>query len=120
VSARHEEHKVQRNRPGNRRQAVNPDLESPCRTIQPRSRSLNRCDGLIFGRCQQPKVAAACELSIHDEGIGFDPVNCAAGYGTTGMEEHARALGGTLSIASTLDKGTVRLQLPLVQPASDQ
>ena len=42
VSARHEEHKAQRDRHGNYRQAVNLDLESPCRIVQRRSRCLNR------------------------------------------------------------------------------
>ena len=63
----------------------------------------------------QLRVAGAfCELSIHDDGIGFDPSNRAAGYGILGMEERARALGGTLTISSNRGEGTtVRLRLPL-------
>ena len=70
---------------------------------------------------QLRRIVETCELSIHDDGIGFDPVNRAAGYGILGMEERARALGGTLDIASGPGKGTtVRLRLQLPGPASDR
>jgi len=69
---------------------------------------------------QLRRIDGTCELSIHDDGIGFDPANAAAGYGILGMEERARALGGTLDVASALGSGTtVRLRLPLPEPAPD-
>jgi len=60
------------------------------------------------------RADAGCELRVHDDGRGFDPSRRAAGFGILGMEERARALGGTLVIASRTAQGTdVRLRLPL-------
>ena len=54
------------------------------------------------------------ELVVRDDGGGFDSSNRSAGFGILGMEERARALGGTLAIRSRAGEGTeVRLQLPL-------
>ena len=63
-----------------------------------------------------------CELTIGDDGIGFDPSARTAGYGILGMEERAIALGGALAITSAAGEGcTVRLRLPLqeARPASE-
>jgi signal transduction histidine kinase len=61
---------------------------------------------------------AGCELRVHDDGSGFDPSSRTAGFGILGMEERARALGGTLTIDSRPGLGTdVRLRLPLAEPA---
>lgn len=55
-------------------------------------------------------------LSVTDEGRGFDsgaPAVRSRRLGLTSMEERARALGGTLEIASELGEGTtVRLEVP--------
>jgi signal transduction histidine kinase len=60
------------------------------------------------------RVGAGCELRVRDDGSGFDPSRRAAGFGILGMEERARALGGTLTIDSRPGRGTdVRLRLPL-------
>ena len=60
-----------------------------------------------------------CQLTIVDDGEGFDPAGRASGYGILGMEERAIALGGTLTIASAPGQGcTVRLRLPLPEPMS--
>jgi signal transduction histidine kinase len=57
---------------------------------------------------------AGCELRVHDDGKGFDPAKRTSGFGILGMEERARALGGTLTIDSRTGQGTdVRLWLPL-------
>ena len=63
-----------------------------------------------------------CELTIDDDGIGFDPSARTSGYGILGMEERAIALGGALAITSAVGEGcTVRLRLPLpeARPASE-
>jgi signal transduction histidine kinase len=61
-----------------------------------------------------------CEVTIGDDGVGFDPANREPGYGILGMEERAIALGGTLTIASTCANGCiVRLRLPLPATALD-
>jgi signal transduction histidine kinase len=55
-----------------------------------------------------------CELTIVDDGVGFDPKARTSGYGILGMEERAIALGGTLAITSAVGEGcTVRLRLQL-------
>ncbi len=57
------------------------------------------------------------EVSIHDNGIGFDPDECvgkSGHYGLLGMRERARILGGSLVIESDSSRGSIlRLELPL-------
>ena len=54
-----------------------------------------------------------CELSVEDDGRGFDVGAARSGYGILGMEERARALGGTLVLDSAPGHGaTVRLRFP--------
>jgi signal transduction histidine kinase len=60
------------------------------------------------------------ELSIEDDGSGFDMGAQRSGYGILGMEERARALGGTLIIDSAAGRGTiVRLHFPWPQRHAD-
>lgn len=59
-------------------------------------------------------AGTGCELRVRDDGTGFQPAERTAGFGILGMEERARALGGTLTIDSGAGQGTdVRLHLPL-------
>ena len=59
------------------------------------------------------RAGVGCELQVRDDGQGFDPSERTAGFGILGMEERARALGGTFTIDSRVGQGTdVRLQLP--------
>jgi PAS domain S-box-containing protein len=54
-------------------------------------------------------------LSIRDDGVGFDPaaVRGAGGLGLVSMEERARMAGGTLSVSAGPGRGTrVRLIIP--------
>jgi signal transduction histidine kinase len=55
-------------------------------------------------------------LTVDDDGVGFDPAAAALRsrrLGLTSMEERARALGATLTIASSAGSGTrVRLEVP--------
>jgi len=55
--------------------------------------------------------------TIQDDGIGFANVNTASrGIGLIGMEERARELGGTMTVWSQPNKGTVvEIKLPLVR-----
>jgi signal transduction histidine kinase len=56
-------------------------------------------------------------LTVDDDGVGFDPAAAALRsrrLGLTSMEERARALGATLTIASSAGSGTrVRLEVPV-------
>lgn len=59
---------------------------------------------------------ANLRLSIHDDGIGFDPsaARGGGGLGLVSMEERARIAGATLSIQGRPDHGTrVKLAVPI-------
>ena len=62
-----------------------------------------RCDG------------GAIEISVADDGIGFDPDgSVATGFGVIGMRERVELAGGELSVLRGPDAGTVvRARLPL-------
>lgn len=52
------------------------------------------------------------ELSIVDDGAGFDPEQRGNGYGLLGMEERANLVGGSLEVSSLPGEGTqVRLTI---------
>ena len=54
------------------------------------------------------------EVSIRDDGAGFDPTNRTEGFGVLGMRERAALLHGTLDIQSAPGLGTtVRCTLPV-------
>jgi len=54
------------------------------------------------------------ELTVRDNGSGFDAERAADGNGLTSMKRRATRLGGTLEIRSSRDQGTVvRLLVPL-------
>ncbi len=56
------------------------------------------------------------ELSVRDDGAGFDPTTAARSgrFGLITMAERARAVGGTLDVRSTLGEGTtVALSVPV-------
>jgi two-component system NarL family sensor kinase len=54
-------------------------------------------------------------LSISDNGSGFDPASVPAGrYGIVGLNERAKLLGGSLQLTSALGQGTlVQVSVPL-------
>jgi two-component system sensor histidine kinase UhpB len=56
-------------------------------------------------------------LTVCDDGLGVDPTR-PRGYGTTGMEERVRALGGRYMLETEISQGTcVRILIP-VRPGS--
>lgn len=58
-------------------------------------------------------------IEVRDNGRGFEPAGVEAGRGLPGMHQRARALGGDLTIESTVGRGTVwRLALPKPPPMS--
>ncbi len=58
------------------------------------------------------------EVSIRDDGQGFDPTNRTDGFGVLGMRERAALLHGTLDIESAPGQGTtVRCTLPVQRRA---
>ena len=54
------------------------------------------------------------DLSVRDDGAGFDPAMRTAGFGLLGMRERAELLGGTLTVDSVPGQGTtVRARIPV-------
>ncbi len=63
----------------------------------------------------------ALELSIQDDGCGFDPLTAPqpGSFGLVGMGERARLAGGSLEVATVPGHGTrVTVRLPLADPAA--
>jgi signal transduction histidine kinase len=52
------------------------------------------------------------EVSVADDGHGFDPRANSAGFGLRGMRERVQLAGGELAIGSTAGGSTVRARLP--------
>jgi signal transduction histidine kinase len=74
---------------------------------------------------------ASIELSVRDDGAGFDPAAKAEGFGLLGMHERVELLDGALTVGSSPGRGTVvRASLPtarqgaiaaaVVSPAASQ
>jgi len=60
---------------------------------------------------QQPMCV---ELSVHDDGRGFDPRVAGHGFGLLGIRERVKALGGSCDIESASGGGTtIVAQMPL-------
>jgi two-component system, NarL family, sensor kinase len=54
------------------------------------------------------------ELTISDNGIGFDPLSIKDGNGQKTMRERAERLQGTLTVVSEKNKGTtITLSFPI-------
>jgi len=54
------------------------------------------------------------EVSVIDDGVGFDPRNRREGLGLRGIEERVKELGGTMAIAGAAGEGTtLTIQLPV-------
>lgn len=64
-------------------------------------------------------VSFACgdndlQVTVDDDGVGFDMQRVTAGIGLQSMQERAESVGGSLSIDSTPGRGTcIRLRVPL-------
>ncbi|HEY9789406.1 MAG TPA: sensor histidine kinase [Candidatus Obscuribacterales bacterium] len=55
-----------------------------------------------------------CELSVEDNGVGFERQNKDNGFGLVGMKERVESLGGSLKVESSPGKGTlVQLTVPV-------
>ena len=63
--------------------------------------------------------AATVELSVRDDGDGFEPTTSTAGFGLIGIRERVQLLQGTVQIASSPGHGTtVTASLPVQRLAS--
>jgi signal transduction histidine kinase len=76
-------------------------------------------NAIRHGRATEIRASLAAEgeqvqLSVVDNGAGFDPSLQKSGSGITGMRERARELGGDITVESVPGMGArLRLQLPL-------
>lgn len=66
-------------------------------------------------------LGLALQISVEDDGVGFDTAAVAAGLGLIGMRERIKAIGGTLSIDSARGHGTRLIaDLPMLESAGEQ
>ena len=62
------------------------------------------------------KNGRVIKLSVADDGRGFDPTTTRQ-TGLTGLSDRVRALGGTVTITSRPNSGTmIRAELPVASP----
>jgi signal transduction histidine kinase len=55
------------------------------------------------------------EVSVSDDGIGFDPARRREGLGLRGIDERVKELGGSMTVYSTATRGTtITIDLPMV------
>jgi len=45
-------------------------------------------------------------IRVEDDGVGFDPVHLAAGFGLQGMQERSHSVGGVMQVSSQPGQGT--------------
>lgn len=68
------------------------------------------------------RIALSCEnveISVRDDGVGFDPDAKAEGFGLIGMRERATLAGGELEVYSAQDRGTaIRAMIPIERDAA--
>jgi len=64
--------------------------------------------------------SGALELTVEDDGVGFDPAAVRDGaFGLVGMRERALSLGGAVEVGPRAPRGTtLRLRLPLAEEPS--
>ncbi len=64
---------------------------------------------------------ASIDLSVRDDGVGFDPTVKTGGYGQQSMHERAQSIGARLTIASVPGQGTTMiLRVPVSQLVSQR
>lgn len=91
------------------------------------SNAVQHADAQTVQVCLQSETGAALELTVTDDGQGFDvpedlDANAADGhYGLLGMKERTKSIGATLNVDSQPGKGTtVSVTVPHVPSASSQ
>jgi signal transduction histidine kinase len=96
-----------------------PDQHRTCvyRVVQEALTNVVRHSGA--GRIEVSVIGqdTSLDVSISDNGVGFDALSTASGLGLRGIEERVRELGGTLQIHSANGAGT-KLKIVLPVPAS--
>ncbi|NOT63910.1 MAG: hypothetical protein HOP19_27165 [Acidobacteria bacterium] len=84
------------------------------RLVQESLNNLVRHSGARTARVSIVRHAARLDVTIQDDGQGFDADGVTNGLGLTGFAERVRLLGGTHQIQTALGQGTtVTLQIPV-------
>jgi signal transduction histidine kinase len=92
---------------------LDPEVETTVyRLVQEALTNIRKHAGASSVRIGARVVNGHVELSVADDGRGFDPDAATAGFGVAGMRERAALLGGTLEVASGAQGTTVRASLP--------
>lgn len=92
-----------------------PDEHKTCvyRVVQEALNNAGRHAAAAHARVHVRQAGGKLDVSVEDDGKGFDPVTT-KGLGLLGMEERVKRLGGTLTIHSRPGKGTtLEAELPL-------
>ena len=86
------------------------------RLIQESLNNLVKHSGATTATVNIVRHAARLDVTVHDDGQGFDAEDITTGLGLTGFTERVRLLGGTHQIQTAPGQGTtVSLQIPLSQ-----
>lgn len=92
---------------------LEPEVETTVyRLVQEALTNVKKHAGATSVRIDVRTADGRVELSVADNGDGFDPDAATAGFGVAGMRERAALLGGTLEVTSGSDGTTVRATLP--------
>jgi signal transduction histidine kinase len=66
------------------------------------------------------ETATTVELTVRDDGHGFDPAISTTGFGLLGMRERVELLAGAIQVESSLGKGTkVTASFPVRRRAAE-
>lgn len=96
--------------------AQRPELEAHLlRVVQEALSNVVKHAGATRATVTLKADAAACSVTVHDDGRGFDPRASKAGhFGLETMRERAEALGGRLEVCSSPGEGTtITVTVPL-------
>jgi signal transduction histidine kinase len=99
-------------------QRLPPDIESTVyRMVQEALTNATKHAGASLLRVELLARDGSLEVSVTDDGCGFDPERVAGGFGLTGMRERVALVGGSLRIESVPRQGTtVTASIPVPQP----
>jgi two-component system, NarL family, sensor histidine kinase DevS len=95
------------------------ELESAVyRIVQEALTNAAKHGGAATARVRVREDAGLVQVTVHDDGAGFEPHATTGGFGLVGMRERAELLGGSLRIDSAPGAGTtVSASLPAAQVA---
>jgi two-component system sensor histidine kinase UhpB len=92
---------------------LDPDLSTAAyRLVQEALTNVGRHADAQRVEVRVARIAEGLEVTVADDGRGFDAAAPTAGFGLAGMRERAALMGGTLELGSSGAGTTVRALLP--------